>query len=80
MWDQIKRIKSIKLYPGKIIGKEKELSAKYDVLGGIQVIYELKSGDDFESGINSLRCTYFEQEPVTLELKDNEFITSITGT
>ena len=35
VWNEIKRIKQIKLYPGKVIGKEKELSDKYDVLGGI---------------------------------------------
>lgn len=60
VWDDIKRIKAIRLYPGKVIGKEKELSTKYDVLGGIQIIYELKSGEEFENGISSLRCTYYE--------------------
>ena len=40
----------------------------------------MKTGEEFENGISSLKCTYFESEPVTLELKDNEFITSITGT
>jgi hypothetical protein len=80
MWDQIKRIKAIKLFPGKLIGKEKEMNPKYFVLGGIKVIYELKSGEtDFEDGIDSLRCTNFETEPVVLELKDNEFITAING-
>lgn len=41
-------------------------------------VYELKSGDDFEDGIIDLDCTNKEQEPVVLELKDNEFITSVT--
>lgn len=55
-WDQVKRMKCIKLFPGKIIGKEKEINPKYFVLGGIKIIYELKSGDDLEIGIESLRC------------------------
>ena len=78
-WKEIKRMKAVKLYPGKVIGKEKELNPKYFVLGGIKVTYELKNGDEFEVGIDSLRCTNFETEPVVLELKDNEFITSIHG-
>jgi len=49
-------MKCIKLFPGKIIGKEKEINPKYFVLGGIKIIYELKSGDDLEIGIESLRC------------------------
>lgn len=67
------------MFPGKVIGKEKELNPKHFVLGGIKVIYELKSGEDFEDGIDSLRCTNFETEPAVLELKDNEFVTSING-
>lgn len=62
-WDQIKRIKAIKLYHGKVIGKEKEINPKYFVLGGIKIVYELKNGDEYENGIDSLKCTNYEQEP-----------------
>lgn len=79
LWDQVKRIKTIKLYPGKVIGKEKEVNPKYSVLGGIKIIYELKSGEEFENGIESLRCQNYDQEPAVLELRDNEYITSING-
>jgi len=78
-WKEIRRIKTVKLYPGKVIGKEKELNPKHFVLGGIKVTYELKNGDEFEVGIDSLRCTNFETEPAVLDLRDNEFITAING-
>ncbi len=42
MWEQVKRIKAIKLFPGKIIGSSKD-QTKQDVLGGIQIVYELKN-------------------------------------
>jgi hypothetical protein len=73
-------MKCIKLFPGKIIGKEKEINPKYYVLGGIKIVYELKSGEEFESGIESLRCQNYDLEPAILELRDNEYITSINGT
>ncbi len=78
-WDMIKRIKQIQLFPGKVIGKEKELNPKYFVLGGIKITYELKSGEEFTNGLDSIRCTSYETEPVTLEFKDNEYLTSING-
>ena len=79
-WDQIKRIKAVKLYPGRLIGKERD--PKSDVVGGIQIIYELKSGEEFENGIYNIKCTNLDliDFPATLELKDNEYITSIYGT
>ena len=77
--DQIRRIKNIKLYPGKILGCEKDPNFG-DVLGGITITYELKSGEEFESGIYGIRCTNFELEPTILELRDNEYITTISGT
>lgn len=49
------------------------------MLGGIKVLYELKSGDEWEDGIDSLRCTDYEHEPALLELRDNEYVTSIHG-
>lgn len=84
-WDQIKRIKAVKLYPGKVIpGQKKDLksasTANLDVVGGIMVVYELKSGDDYENGIYGIKCTSLDGEPVVLELKDNEYINSIYGT
>lgn len=41
--------------------------------------YELKSGEEYENGIEGLKCTNFDHEPVVLELRDNEYITSING-
>lgn len=78
-FDQVKRIKTVKLYPGKLIGHEKDPNFG-DVVGGIQVIYELKNGEDYENGIYGIRCTNFDLEPTILELKDNEYITAISGT
>ncbi|CDW78756.1 UNKNOWN [Stylonychia lemnae] len=80
MWEFVKRMKCIKLFPGKIIGKEKEINPKYFVLGGIKIVYELKNGEEFESGIESLRCQNYDMEPAILELRDNEYITTINGT
>jgi hypothetical protein len=62
-----------------VVGKEKEVNPKYHVLGGIKVTYELKNGDEYESGIDSIRCTNYEQEPQVLNFKDNEYITAING-
>ena len=79
-WDQIKRIKQVKLFPGKIIGREKDPRA--DVLGGIAITYELKSGDEYENGIFDIKCTNHDMIdfPTVLDLKDNEYITAIYGT
>lgn len=44
------------------------------------VVYELKSGEDFENGIYGIKCTSFDGEAVVLELKDNEYINAIHGT
>lgn len=73
--DEIKRIKAVKLYPGK------SLDAKpIDVVGGIEIVYETKSGNDFVDGIIDLYCKTFDVAPEVLELKDNEYINSIYGT
>jgi len=74
--EDIKRIKAVKLYPGKSLGDGKQT----DVVGGIEIIYETKSGNDHVDGIIDLYCKTFDVEPETLELKDNEYITSIYGT
>ena len=76
-WDQVKRIRAVKLYNGRLISLTKEKS-KHEVLGGIVVVYELRSGEEFEDGITGLKCSIPEQEPVVLELKDNEYITNVT--
>lgn len=78
-WDQIKRIKAVKLYPGKLVGKDQS-GLISDVVGGIQVIYELKNGQLLEDGLYNLKCTNLELKPTELELKENEYITSIYGT
>lgn len=62
-----------------MIGKEKETNPKYFVLGGLKVVYELKSGEEYENGIEGLKCQNYDMEPVVLELRDNEYITSING-
>eukprot|EP00347_Sterkiella_histriomuscorum_P015750 403355823 len=77
--DQIKRVKAVKLYHGHLIGHQQS-GMKSDVVGGIQVTYELKNGQDFEDGIYDLRCTNHDLAPKFLELKDNEYITTIYGT
>jgi hypothetical protein len=68
------------LFPGKIIGKEKD--PKADVLGGISIVYDLKSGEEYENGIYDIRCTNHDMIdfPAVLDLKDNEYITAIYGT
>lgn len=53
---------------------------KLDILGGIEVIYELKNGETMTDGISDLACTNKDVMPVSLKLIDNEFITSISGT
>ena len=74
IWDQVKRIKTVKLYPGL------STTDKSDVVGGIQIVYELKNGEDYENGTYGIKCTNYEVEPSILELKDNEYINNIIGT
>jgi hypothetical protein len=79
MWDQVKRIKAIKLYPGKVITSGKEIN-KQEIVGGIQIVYELKNLEEYENGIVGIKCMNYDQEPQILEMRDNEYITSISGT
>lgn len=46
-----------------MLGKEKENNPKYFVLGGIKIIYELKNGEEYENGVDQLRCSSYEKEP-----------------
>ena len=55
-------------------------SGKSEVVGGIEVTYELKSGSELTDGIKDLPCTYRDLPSKFLELKDNEYITTIYGT
>lgn len=77
--DTIKRIKQVKLYAGKVVGREKD-GPKADVLGGIEIEYETKEGETFIDGVMNLKCKTQGVEPQTLNLSENEFITSIYGT
>lgn len=78
--DNIKRIKSVRLYPGVVIGQEPGDNGKSEVVGGIEVVYELKSGSELTDGVKDLPCTYRDLPSKFLELKDNEYITTIYGT
>lgn len=40
----------------------------------------MKDGSEYEDGIYDLRCTNHDLPPKFLELKDNEYITTIYGT
>ena len=53
---------------------------KSDVVGGIKITYEMKNGDEHEDGIYNLKCTNNDIAPKFIELKDNEYITTIYGT
>lgn len=77
--DDIKRIKAIKLYPGTLLDR-KIRSNKADCVGGISILYELKSGGEFEDGLTDLRCLNSELPAKSIEIKDNEYITMIYGT
>ncbi len=71
----VKRIKKVILYGGKILGKT--TGPKQEVVGGLAVVYELTNGEDLIDGLYNLPCT--EQASADLELKENEYITSIYG-
>jgi hypothetical protein len=43
-------------------------------------VYELRNGEEFDNGPTGLSCANFDVEPQVLELKDNEYISSISGT
>lgn len=46
-----------------MIGKEKESNPKYFVLGGIKIVYELRTGEEYENGVDALRCISYDKEP-----------------
>ena len=72
---EVKRIKKVILYGGRILGKTQ--GPKQEVAGGLAVVYEMTNGEDHLDGLYSLPCT--EQPSAELELKENEYITSIYG-
>ena len=79
--EEVKKIKEIRLYPGKFNSKAidnkahgKESSKKNIIVGGIEIIYESKSGNILTDGI-SLPCKDLTADPSCLELKENEYIT-----
>jgi hypothetical protein len=79
MWDQIKRIKVIKLFPRKLIGKEKEMNHKYFVLGGIKVIYELESGETDLDALTSRMNQSFWNSRITSSSLQSMVTANITS-
>lgn len=49
------------------------------MVGGIEIVYETSTGEDIVDGIPHIKCTNYDEEPVVLEFKDNEYITTISG-
>jgi len=55
---EIRKIKSIKLYPGKLLPEDlKEGIYPEDVVGGIEVFYETKKSNIVKDGVDQLDCT-----------------------
>jgi hypothetical protein len=77
MVNELRRIKAVKLYAGKNLERGGDKTEV--IVGGIEIIYETKSGNEHTDGILDLYCKTYDIEPEVLELKDNEYITSITG-
>jgi hypothetical protein len=68
MKNEVKRIKEIRLYPGTDENGDKD---NY-IVGGIDIIYELNSGEEYEDGLIDLESKMVNVDPTVLELKDNE--------
>ncbi len=74
----LKRIHTIKLYLG--FAPSNDPNEKTEVVGGIEIIYEMKDGSLLVNGASDLFCKSLEDDPQVLELKPNEYIASIYGT
>lgn len=83
--DNIKRIKQIKLYKGKLLDLNQLADAQdvnlsmLEVVGGIEVVYETWTGEDTIDGFRELKCTNLDAEPQIFDFKDNEYISVISG-
>lgn len=71
---EVKRIKEVKLYPGRDLAKKVNAleGVSIDVVGGIDILYELTDGTELKEGLDDLSCRILNVPPVVLELKDNE--------
>lgn len=70
--NEIKRIKEIRLFPGRDLTQNYEDEVECNCVGGIDIIYELNNGEEFEDGLIDLECKIDNMKPNVLELKDNE--------
>ena len=50
-----------------------------DIVGGIEIIYQLVNTELVSSGFMDLPCINHSIPPVSLILKENEYIASISG-
>lgn len=71
---QIKRIKEVRLYPGRDLSKRVNALDGFscDVVGGIDIVYETVDGEEISDGLIDLACKIDNVPPVVLELKENE--------
>jgi len=73
-------MKQLKLYAGRDLSNNTGENEKaIEAIGGIDVVYELANGEEYTEGLLDLACKLTDSPPVILDLKENEYITAISG-